>query len=161
MLRKAIRSVCYGSVFGVSLLMTAAFALQITGRNSDNQRSIFQAGIAASSTELGITASTTQTQVGAYQLSAGLSQITTANSADAVKLPSLSNLGSPSNLDAALNVVIINNTANTVQLFPFSSTDVIVSGGSAAGAGASKNIPTLTTADCWSVSTGRWYCQIS
>lgn len=162
MIKRTLNAVWFGAVFGASLMLSAALALTVTGRNSENRQSIFQMGIQAMSVETGITASTTQSQVGAYQLSAGVSQITTANANDAVKLPSLSALGSPSNVDASLNVTVINNTAGNITLYPFAATDVIVMGGTAAGAGALKTLATLTTTECWSISTtGRWYCTSS
>lgn len=160
MLKSALRVGLLAAVAGICFVVSAAVALSITGRETQFQRSILQAGIPAVSTDLAITASTTQTLAGAYQLSAGFSQVTTANSNDAVKLPSLTALGSPSNVDAALNMTIANNTANTVGVFPFASTDIIVNNGSAGSAGAVLGLPTLKTMECWSASSGRWYCTI-
>jgi len=161
MLKRLFNSAAAGLVFALAALVTGAFALSITGRDSQFQRSILQAGIPAVSTELAITASTTQTLAGAYQLSAGFSQVGTASSNDAVKLPSLTALGSPSNLDASLNMVIANNTANSITVFPFASTDVIVVGNTALGAGAAFTLTTLKVMECWSASSGRWYCTAS
>jgi hypothetical protein len=58
-------------------------------------------------------------------------------------------------------MVIVNNTANTVGVFPFLATEVIVNNGSAGGAGAVLALPTLKTMECWSATgSGRWYCTI-
>lgn len=159
MLKRIAHNAVVAATFAFVFVMSAAVAVTITGRESSFGRSVLQSGIAAQTPELAITASTTQTLPGAYQLTAGVSQITTANSNDAVKLPSLTALGSPSNLDASLNLIVINNTANSIQVFPFASTDVIVSNGAAGGAGAALTLTTLKSLDCWSVSSGRWYCM--
>jgi hypothetical protein len=161
MLKRVLKAILTGAACAVGFVMTAALALSITGRDTAYQRTILQVGIPAVSNELGITASTTQTLVGAYQLSAGFSQITTANASDAVKLPNMSSLGPPTNIDGSLNVVIANNTANSVQVFPNLSTDVIVSNGSAGGAGAAFTLTTLKTLECWAATaSGRWYCTM-
>ena len=86
---------------------------------------------------------------------------TVATIGDGVKLPSITQLGSPTSLDGAINVVVVNNTANSMNVFPFLATDVIVSNGTAGGAGAALAVAALKNADCWaSTSLGRWYCTV-
>jgi hypothetical protein len=161
-MKRLLNSALSGAVFALAVLVTAALALQITGRDSTNQRVIWQSGIQAVSTELGITATASGTQATSYQLSAGFSLVTTvATIGDGVKLPSITGIGAPSNVDASLNVVVVNNTANSMNIFPFAATDVIVSNGAAGGAGAALAVGALKNADCWSAtSTGRWYCTV-
>jgi len=48
-----------------------------------------------------------------------------------------------------------------MNVFSFAATDVIVSNGTAGGAGAALAIATLKSADCWaSTALGRWYCTV-
>jgi len=152
-----------GIVLGlVGVLASAALALTISGRDTSQQRSISQVGIRALSTDLGVTATASGTQVNSYQITAGFTLVTTvATIGDSVKMPSITALGAPTNVDAALNIIIVNNTANSMNVFPFAATDVIVSGGAAASAGAAMAVAALKSASCWSAtSTGRWYCII-
>jgi hypothetical protein len=162
-MKRLLKSTLSGVVFALAALATVAFAVTLTGRETTQQRSIFQIGMAAVTPETGITATPSGTQVTAYQLTAGVSQVTTvATIGDAVKLPSLA-LGPPTNLDGALNVIVINNTANSMNMFPFAATDVIVSttAGTAGGAGAAMAVAALKMADCWSITgSGRWYCSV-
>lgn len=157
-LSTALRAIVAGLCFAVS----AALALSITGRDTQFQRSVLQSGISAMTPELSITATPSGSQTTSYQLSAGVSQVVTvASSGDGVRLVSTTALGAPTNVDASLNMIVINaHASNAVNMFPFASTDVIVNNGSAGGAGAALSIPALKNADCWSVSTGKWYCTI-
>jgi hypothetical protein len=161
-MKRFLNSVASGVAFALAALITSALALTILGRESSNYRNIQQAGISAVSTDQGVTATPSGTQVNSYQITAGFTTVTTvATIGDGVKLPSLTNLYSPSNLDASLNVIIVNNSGNSMNVFPFAATDVIVSGGAAAGAGAAMAVGALRNADCWSSATlGRWYCTI-
>lgn len=160
MMKRFLNSVAAGAIFALATLITAALGLQITGRDTTNQRVIWQSGISAASTELGITATASGTQANSYQLTAGFSLVTTSTvGPDGVKLPSITAIGAPSNVDASLNVIVVNDTANSINVFPFAATDVIVSGGTAGGAGAALAVTTRKQIDCWSAtSTGRWYC---
>jgi hypothetical protein len=159
-MKRTLHAVWYGAVFAVSVMLTSAFALTITGRNSENARSIFQTGIPAISREDGIVASTTQTLAGAYQLTAGMSIVATANVNDAVKLPS-SLQGPGGNGPYAIQVAIVNNAANSINVFPFASTDVIVTSSGVGSAGAALALPTTTKAmECWAIADGRYYCQL-
>jgi len=157
-----LRSAAYGAIFALAAFATTATALVIAGRVSTNNRDMFQVGIQAVTPEQGITATPSGTQVTSYQLSAGVSFVTTvATIGDGVKLPSITQLGSPTSLDGAINVVVVNNTANSMNVFPFLATDVIVSNGTAGGAGAALAVAALKNADCWaSTSLGRWYCTV-
>ena len=163
-MKRFLNSQAGGLIWLVAALISlqAAFGWPIRGRDSEGAYNIVQTGIPATSVEQGITATPSGTIATAYQLSAGVSQVTTvATIGDAVKLPSVSNLYSPTNLDGSLAMVVANHTANSMNLFPFEATTVIVSGGVAAGAGAALAIPSNKMASCYSVSTGRWYCQVA
>ena len=163
-MKRLLSSALSGMVFALAAFATVALAVTLSGRDTNLSRSISQVGMAAVTPETGITATPSGTQVTSYQLTAGVSQVTTvATIADGVRLPSLTQLGAPTNLDASLNVVVINNAANSLNMFPFTSTDVIVNvtAGTAGGAGAALAVPALKRADCWSISsTARWYCTI-
>jgi hypothetical protein len=160
MLKRTLKAVWYGSVFAVSMTLTAAYAIQITGRDTSLARSIAQSGISAMSTDNAITASTTQSLVGAYQLTAGVNTVTTANANDAIKLPSLAIPNGPTNMDASYNIIILNATAVNITVYPAESTTSIYVGGSTGGAGALYTMATRRQLDCWSVSTGTWYCTV-
>lgn len=160
MLKRTLNAVWYGAVFAVSMALTTAFALTITGRNSDNKNAIFQYGIPSISRENGITATPTPAIATAYQLTAGVSEVTTiATTGDAVKLPSTIYLTAP-NSPAALNVIVINsNASNAVAVFPFAAGDTIVKSGAAGTPGASVSVPALTTLECFAFTDTKWYCQ--
>src|SRR6516162_5234591 len=162
MMKRFLNSAAAGAIFALAALATTATALVVTGRISANNREIFQVGIAAVTPEQGITATASGTQATSYQLSAGVSFVTTvATIGDGVRLPSITAIGPPTNLDGSLNVIVVNNTANSMNVFPFLATDVIVSNGVAAGAGAALAIAALKSADCWaSTALGRWYCTV-
>jgi len=162
MMKRFLNSAAAGAIFALAALATSATALVISGRISQNNREIFQVGIAAVTPEQGITATASGTQATSYQLSAGVSFVTTvATIGDGVRLPSITAIGPPTNLDGAINVIVVNNTANSMNIFPFAATDVIVSNGVAAGAGAALAIAALKSADCWaSTALGRWYCTV-
>jgi hypothetical protein len=163
MMKRLLNSALSGVVFALAVLATAALAVTLTGRESSQSRAIYQAGMFAVTPEAGITATPSGTITTAFQLGAGVSQVTTvATIGDAVKLPSMAP-GAPTSLDGSLNVVIINNTANSMNVFPFAATDVIVNttAGTAGGAGAAIAVAALKMADCWSIAgSGRWYCSI-
>lgn len=165
-MKRLFNSAAAGAMFALAftavLSFEAAFGWPIRGRDSENAYNIVQSGIPALSVEQGITATPTGTQATSYQLTAGLSQVTTSTAGpDGVRLPSVTQLQSPTNLDASLTMVVANHTANAINLFPFEATTLIVSGGVAGGAGAAVSIPTNKVASCYSVSTGRWYCQVA
>ena len=161
-MKRFLNSAAAGAIFALAALATTATALVVTGRISANNREIFQVGIQAVTPEQGITATPSGTQATSYQLSAGVSFVTTvATIGDGVKLPSITAIGAPTNLDGAINIIVVNNTANSMNVFPFAATDVIVSNGTAGGAGAALAIATLKSADCWaSTALGRWYCTV-
>ena len=161
-MKRFLNSAASGMIFALAAVVTTATALVVSGRITTNQREIFQVGIQAMTPEQGITATPSGTQVTSYQLSAGVSFVTTvATIGDGVRLPSITAIGPPTNLDGAINVIVVNNTANSMNVFPFLATDVIVSNGTAAGAGAALAIAALKSADCWaSTALGRWYCTV-
>jgi hypothetical protein len=79
---------------------------------NDNGASVTIDSLLVQSTTAGITASTTQTQGAATALLENINEIATvANASDAIKMPAAV---------AGLRIVIINNGANTVQIFPAS-----------------------------------------
>jgi hypothetical protein len=161
-MNRYLRTALSGSIFALAALATAALAVTITGRNTDLARSIAQVGIAAVSPELNITATPSGNINNSYQLTAGSSLVSVvATTGDAVKLPSTTAFGAPSNVDASLNVIIANNgAAVSMNVFPFAATDVIISNGVAGGAGAALSVAKLKSADCWSYSTGLWFCTV-
>jgi hypothetical protein len=161
-MKRYLNSAVCGAAFGLAACLVPALALTVLGRDSGQQRNIFQVGIAAVTPEQGITATPSGTQATSYQLTAGVSFVTTvATIGDGVKLPSITAIGAPTNLDGAINIVVVNNTANSMSLFPFLATDVIVSNGAAAGAGAALAVGALKNADCWAnTALGRWYCTV-
>lgn len=84
----------------------------------------------AANVETGITASTTQTQVGGYALTKRFSIVATAaNTNDAVTLPTGT---------TGRTVTVVNNGANTIKIFP-------PSGGNISGAGANTAVTQATT----------------
>ena len=161
-MKRFLNSAAAGVIFALAAVVTTSMALTIAGRVSVNNRDIFQVGIQAATPEQGITATPSGTQANSYQLTAGVSFVTTvATIADGVKLPSITAIGPPTNLDGSINVIVVNNTANSMNVFPFLATDVIVSNGTAGGAGAALAIAALKSADCWaSTALGRWYCTV-
>lgn len=97
------------------------------------------------STETGITASTTHTLVGAYQLHATISVLTVvATAADSVKLPPNQPIGR--------SVKIINAVATAAAVYPGEATSTI-NGGSA---GASVSLPASSSQTYTLVAAGTW-----
>jgi hypothetical protein len=160
-MKRFLNSAVCGAIFGLAALATAALALQISGRNTDRYRSIDQVGIGAYSTDLNVTATPSGTQANSYQITAGMTYVTTvATIGDAVRMPSTTAFFSPTNIDAALNIEIINGTANSMNVFPFAATEIMNTNGVASAPGALMAIAAGKAADCWSVSVGKWYCSI-
>jgi hypothetical protein len=161
-MKRYLRAAAAGAIFGLAAMLVPALSVTILGRDTTNYRNIMQAGISALTPEHGVTATPSGTQATSYQLTAGISFVTTvATIGDGVKLPSITAIGAPTNLDGALNVIVVNNTANSMNVFPFLATDVIVSNGTAAGAGAALAVAALKNADCWAnTALGRWYCTV-
>jgi len=161
-MKRFLNSAACGMIFALAALATTATALVIAGRDSGQNRNIFQVGIAAVTPEQGITATPSGTQATSYQLSAGISFVTTvATIGDGVRLPSITAIGPPTSLDGAINIIVVNNTANSMNVFPFLATDVIVSNGTAGGAGAALAVAALKNVDCWAnTALGRWYCTV-
>ncbi len=91
-----------------------------------------------------IVASTTQTLVGARQLTATLNRVSSANSNDAIKMPP----AIPST-----TLTIVNTSTQTIQLFPFQAADII----NAASAGAAVTIANATTSDYYCITAGQWW----
>lgn len=90
-----------------------------------------------------ITASTVQTQAGAFGLTASFNHIATANGNDAIRLPQAL---------PGSEVVIINSTGQNVNLFP-AVNDAI----NAAGANNSVSIATATTSKYYCTTAGQWW----
>lgn len=163
-MKRYLNSAACGVIFALAVSATAALALAVSGRNTDRYRSIDQVGIAAMSNEIGITATPAGTQANSYQLTAGASYVSTvATIGDSVKMPSTTSIFSPTNIDASLNIIIVNGTANSMNVFPFLATDIMNVGGVASGAGAAMAIAAGKQADCWSFNVagvGKWYCSV-
>jgi hypothetical protein len=161
MMKRFLNSAAAGAIFALAALATTAFALQVSGRNTERYRSIDQVGINALSTDLNVTATPSGTQVNSYQITAGMTYVSTVTTiGDAVKMPSTTSFFSPTNIDAALNIIIVNSTANSMNVFPFAATEIMNTNGVASGAGAAMAIAAGKYADCWSVSVGKWYCSV-
>jgi hypothetical protein len=163
MMKRFLNSAASGVIFALAALATTAFALQISGRNSERQRSIDQVGINALSTDVGVTATPSGTQANSYQVTAGFTYVSVvATIGDAIKMPSTTSFFPPTNVDAALNIIIVNGTANSMNIFPFLATEVMNKGGVASAPGALMALAAGQMADCWSTTfaPGKWYCQV-
>lgn len=152
------------ALFALALILVtgAAAALQISGRNSEHNLQILQMGIQAISREEAITAVPSGTITTAYQLTAGMSQVTVVASAgDAVKLPATALVPITVGPKAGLVMTIVNaHPTNAVNIFPNLSTDVITNNGASAAAGAALSLPALKVAECFAPVDGSWFCQI-
>lgn len=138
-------------------VVTYAASINITGTNSEWRFSIFQMGIPRITRDESITATPSGTQITSYQLTAGLNYVTTvASSGDGVRLQNtISSQGSPSG--GGLQVVIINASANPLNVFPFSATDTINAG----GAGAAFSLAAGKTATFYVGIDNKWYVNLS
>lgn len=132
---KSFRTLVAGALLGaVGMFAGAAFALTMTGTNSENNRSIFEVGFLRIARDTAITATPSGTQGTSYQLTTGLNRIATvASGNDGVKLPACT---------GGLVVVVSNQAAsNSANVFP-SSGDAInaLSANSAFALAANKTV---------------------
>lgn len=134
-------------------------AITITGVFSANQRQIDWVGIQAITREEAITATASGSITTSYQLTAGISRVSTvASSGDGVKLPSISQPGLTStNVNGSLVMVLINAGANSMNVFPQLSTETINAG----SAGAAYAVAAGKTATCYVGTSAKWYCSVS
>lgn len=138
-----------GAAYGASI--------NITGTNSEFRNSIFQMGIPRITRDESITATPSGTISTSYQLTAGISYVTTvASSGDAVKLPNTV-VGSGAPSGGGMQLVIINATSNPMNVFPFQAADTInaLSPGAAFSLAAGKTATFIVGID------GKWYVNLS
>lgn len=139
-------------------VVAIASPLNITGTNTENRASIFQMGVPRITRDESITATASGSISTSYQLTAGISYITTvASSGDSVKLP-ITTPGGTGPVGGGLQMVIINAAAsNSLNIFPFQAADTInaISAGSAYALAAGK------TAICYVGIDGKWFCVVS
>lgn len=135
-----------------------AAPLTITGTNSEFKNSIFWVGVPRISRDESITATPSGTISTAYQLSAGISYVTTvATAGDAVKFPPTTGAQYGGQSGGGLQMVIINATANSMNIFPFQASDTI----NALSGGAAYALANGKTVTCFVGIDGKWYCNLS
>lgn len=132
---KSLKATVVGALFGaVGMFAGAAFALTMTGTNSENNRSIFEVGFLRIARDTAITATASGNQSTSYQLTTGLNRIATvASGNDSVKLPACT---------GGIMVVVSNQAAsNTANVYP-STGDAInaLSANSAFALAANKTV---------------------
>lgn len=154
MLKRLIAALAAVAVAG-----TLAFALNITGTNTEYRNSIFQVGILRISRDESITATPSGSISTAYQLTAGVSYVTTvASSGDAVKLPITTPTSGTVPQGGGLMMVIINGAAsNAMNIFPYQAADTINAG----SGGAAYSLAAGKTAICFVGIDGKWFCALS
>lgn len=100
----------------INLQIEATTRFQATTTGVDITGNLTASGNFRRSTTAGITASTTQTQAGATALTAEINEVSTvANTNDAVRLITAA---------AGICQIVLNNGANTLQIFPASGDDL-------------------------------------
>lgn len=136
-----------------------AASVAITGTDSEHKNQIFWMGIPRVTRDEAITASTTQSIAGAYQLTAGINQVTVVGSSgDAVKLPITTGpSGGTGIIGGGLQIVIINAGANPMNVYPFQAADTI----NAIGAGGPFSLANGKTATFFVGNDGKWYVNLS
>ena len=136
-----------------------AASINITGTNTEHRFEIFQMGIPRISRDEGITATASGSITTAYQLTAGISQVTTvASSGDAVKLPITTPSTGAVGAGGGLMMIIVNAAAsNSMNVYPYQSADTINAG----SAGAAYALAAGKTAICVVAADGKWYCVVS
>lgn len=156
MLKRLIAAIAAVAVTGALAL---AASITITGTNTENRMSIFQMGIPRITRDESITATASGSISTAYQLTAGVSVITTvASGGDAVKLPITTPTGGSVPAGGGLMMVIINGAAsNSLNVFPYQAADIINAG----SAGAAYALAAGKTAICFAGLDGHWYCAVS
>lgn len=134
--------------------MAVAASITITGTNSEWRNSIFQMGIPRITRDESITATASGSITTAYQLTAGISYVTTvASSGDAVKLPVTTGP-----FGGGLMMIIINGAAsNAMNIYPFQAADTINAG----SAGAAYSLAAGKMATCVVGLDAKWFCQLS
>lgn len=100
--------------------------------------------LAGATTQDAVTASTTQSQAGGTVLNASITRITVANSSDAVTLGFSATAGR--------SFVIINDSGQTIQLFPKGSDKI-----NDASASAAVTIADNTSSDYYCPKAGLWF----
>lgn len=125
--------------------VTATRGSGTTGTNTESQDSIFKAAFFNFSATDGLTAGTTQTIAGGTTMGYQIVRFTTvASSGDAATLPTA--------LAGRYRVVINAAAANSMQIFPAASTDVI----NALSAGGAFTLAANKTAIFFCAVDGQW-----
>lgn len=159
MLKKRLFMALSLAILGAGLLSSVATlqgaSLNITGTESKFKNSIFWMGVPRISRDEAITATPSGNITTAYQLTAGISQVTVAaSSGDAVKLPLTTGGVQGSTPGGGLLMIVINGQAtNPINVFPAQAADTInaLSGGTAFSLGAGKTAMFVVGND------GKWY----
>jgi hypothetical protein len=136
-----------------------AASITITGTDTEHRFQIFQMGIPRITRDEGITATASGSITTSYQLTAGISQVTTvASGGDAVKLPATTPTSGTTGTGGGLMMIIVNGAAsNSLNIFPFASADTINAG----SAGAAYALAAGKTAICIAGADAKWYCVLS
>lgn len=129
----------------------------ITGTNSENRLSIFHVAMLRITRDEAVTATPSPTQANAYQITAGITQVTTvATAGDSLKLPvTTSAPGTPSG--GGLMVIVINGAAaNSLNVFPQTGDTI-----NALAANATYAIPANKTVIFFCGADGKWYTNLT
>lgn len=151
----------FAGLFAVAITGALALAasITITGHNTEWRNSTFQVGIPRISRDESITATASGSITTAYQLTAGVSYVTVvATAGDAVKLPSTTTPADNNGPPGSLVMIIINaDASDSMNIFPFLSTDTINAG----SAGAALALAAGKTTTCVVGIAGKWFCNLS
>lgn len=90
-----------------------------------------------------VTASTTQTQAGGTKIIAAFTNISSANSSDAITLPQSA---------PGMVVTFVNSSGQTINVFPFKGDTI-----NAASKDAAVSAATATTSDYYCTKAGQWW----
>lgn len=159
MLKKRLFMAMSLAILGAGLLSSVATlqgaSLNITGTESRYKNSIFWMGVPRVSRDEAAVATPSGTISTAYQLTAGITQVTTiATTGDAVKLPPTSGGVQGSTPGGGLLMIVINaHASNALQVFPFQAADTI----NAISAGGSISLTAGKTAMFIVGNDGKWY----
>lgn len=145
---------CFSAIVVATLAFTGyALAQQplppfLTGRNTENARMIFDAGMFAVSRNSALTANPGGGQANGVFLGWGMNEFTTvATAGDSATLPNYNN---------GLIIFVVNASANSMNIFPQAGGTINALGANAAYALAAGKAVILFQA-----SNGKWYANLS
>lgn len=120
----------------------------LSGRNTENARMILDAGMFASTRQIGLTANAGGGQANGIFLGYGMNEFTTvATAGDSAKLPSYPN---------GLIIFVVNSTATSMNIFPATGEQI-----NALGANTAFALAAGKSAIFFQGSNGRWYVNLS